>query len=579
LSTPLNPLSTIDVGRFRRFEIAALICAWALTAAAITGWLTLTPVGELRHQLTRSQFWFLEAQFALLAAFTWINGPRLFRVLQLRRRDYASCFAAAAFAAVLVTTLPPRTNRIYYDEHIYQGVAQNLTDLRLAQMCNDGTVEYGALQCWRGEYDKHPSGYPYILSLLYRVLGVREVIAFRLNVVVAAMTVIVVFLTTAALAGKSAAAYAGLIAALIPEQLRWSHSAAAEPSAALMNAFAVLTAVTFVKTRSTSALVWCVAAAVFAIQFRPESVLIAPVIGMVLVLYAPGTFAERRWWWCVLLGVALLAPYAGHVIAVGNDQWGASGARLSAAFIKQNVIVNSGFYIADRRFPVVFTVLALCGLAMHRPRRAVLIPGVFFLVFWGVFLFFYAGSYNYGVDVRFSLLSYAPLAMLAGTGAAMIARKFARLRYAVVPLLLFQFCWYAPYIRAIGEESWGARADVAFAHAMSGELPRNSLVLTHNPSMFHLSGQNAAQLSLATTEPGYIQNTLMPRYAGGVYVHWNYWCNASDAMQQSFCDGALTHFHHTLVREYQERTNRYALYRLLPSDDGSGPHTPVSATK
>ena len=47
----------------------------------------------------------------------------------------------AAFAACLTLFVAPRTNRIYYDEQIYQGVGQNLADLRLAQMCNDGTVE------------------------------------------------------------------------------------------------------------------------------------------------------------------------------------------------------------------------------------------------------------------------------------------------------------------------------------------------------------------------------------------------------------------------------------------------------
>ena len=40
-------------------------------------------------------------------------------------------------------------------------------------MCNDGTVEYGRLQCCRGEYNKQPYAYPHLLSLVYRVFGVR----------------------------------------------------------------------------------------------------------------------------------------------------------------------------------------------------------------------------------------------------------------------------------------------------------------------------------------------------------------------------------------------------------------------
>ena len=52
--------------------------------------------------------------------------------------------------SALTVFVAPRTNRIYYDEQIYQSIGQNLSDLKLAQMCNDGTVEYGRLQCSDG---------------------------------------------------------------------------------------------------------------------------------------------------------------------------------------------------------------------------------------------------------------------------------------------------------------------------------------------------------------------------------------------------------------------------------------------
>ena len=81
--------------------------------------------------------------------------------------------------SALTLFVAPRTNRIYYDEQIYQSIGQNLADLRLAQMCNDGTVEYGRLQCFSGEYNKQPYAYPHLLSLVYRVFGVRPAIGVR----------------------------------------------------------------------------------------------------------------------------------------------------------------------------------------------------------------------------------------------------------------------------------------------------------------------------------------------------------------------------------------------------------------
>ena len=64
---------------------------------------------------------------------------------------------------------------------------------------------------------------------------------------------------------------------------------------------------------------------------------------------------------------------------------------------------------------------------------------VWFLLFWGIFIFFYAGSYNYGADVRFALVSYIPIALIAGYGAAalegLVATKIRIILSRVYPVL------------------------------------------------------------------------------------------------------------------------------------------------
>jgi hypothetical protein len=119
-----------------------------------------------------------------------------------------------------------------------------------------------------------------------------------------------------------------------------------------------------------------------------------------------------------------------------------------------------------------------------------------------------------------------------------------------------------PLVRAVGEEAWAARADVSFSERVAARLPGNSIVLTHNPSVFHVMGNNAAQLSLLATEPDYVKDVLLPRYRGGVFLHWNFWCNVSDPVQQQFCTSAFARFPHSLVEEYRERDYQYAFYRL-----------------
>ena len=223
--------------------------------------------------------------------------------------------------------------------------------------------------------------------------------------------------------------------------------------------------------------------------------------------------------------------------------------------------------LGDERFPFIYTGLALLGLAGRDwlAERTALV--VYWLAFFGIDLLFYAGSYNYGADVRYSLLTYPPLAVLGGLGAARLSTALGRVlpgaggRQAVTAGLLFQFLWYVPVVRATTEEAWAARADVRFAAAFAAELPPTSYVLTHNPAMFHVWGINAGQMSLATVNPPQIDYLGM-RYPGGVYVHWNYWCNAADPTQQKYCHAALGIVPSTLSREYRERDYRFAFYRL-----------------
>ena len=101
----------------------------------------------------------------------------------------------------------------------------------------------------------------------------------------------------------------------------------------------------------------------------------------------------------------------------------------------------------------------------------------YFLLFFGIALLFYAGSYDYGADVRYSLATYPPLAVLGGLG--MAARPHgssastpglpAAPALAAAAVVL-QFLWYSPVVRATTDGAWAARADVRFAKSLVPDL-------------------------------------------------------------------------------------------------------------
>lgn len=544
----------------------AVAVAWCGSLAALVFWLLRTPTPLLRDQLRQWQPWSLDALVVtgVVAAVFVVSRMDV----RSRRREIVQMILLGVLAASLTLVLAPRTNRIFYDEQIYQAIGQNMADLRRAQVCHDGSVEDGRLRCALGDYNKQPYAYPHLLSIMYRVAGVRSGAAFLLNAAAAAFTVCGVYLIVVLLFDdRDAALFAGLLIALMPEQLMWSATAAVEPTASLALVAAVLCAAYYARGGRLAALLLAAAVFAYAIQFRPESILIAPVIGLIAWPRLRLDLERPRGWWMATLFLAFVAVHLAHLFAVRNVGWGTERARFSLEYFAANLKVNGWFYLYDKRFPAIFTVLAAIGLLACWRHRVAWWTAIYFGVFFVIDLLFYAGSYNYGADVRYSLLTYPPIAVLGGLGAARVSRampaigRTAGARWIVGALLLVQFLWYVPVVRAMPEEAWGARADVRFAEAFAKMLPPNSYVLTHNPGMFHMWGVSAGQMSLVASSPAYL-HTLAQHYTGGVYLHWNFWCNAQDRVQQEICQKAIGAASFDVIREETERDQRFAVYRM-----------------
>jgi len=129
-------------------------------------------------------------------------------------------------------------------------------------------------------------------------------------------------------------------------------------------------------------------------------------------------------------------------------------------------------------------------------------------------------------------------------------------------VLLLVFSPFLPQVRAVGEEAWAAREDRRYAQEIAERIPPQSMILTHNPNMFLVWGKSAAQASLATTDPVLV-DSYFHRFNGGVYFHYNFWCNVPDRLQNSFCENVLKTYRHHEEMRFSTRSYRYVLYRLL----------------
>ena len=236
------------------------------------------------------------------------------------------------------------------------------------------TIENGRLRCSIGEYNKQPYAYPHLLSLVYRAFGVGTTPAFVVNAVAAGLAVCLVYLLVAILfEDRLAAFFAALLLALTPEQICGRRPPPPSRLRRVRAVAALLAAAWFVRSRSTASLVGAAVAAAYAIQFRPESLLIVPVIAAVDWQRAPRGIRAAA---AVVGGPAVPGARGRSRRTSGRRaerQVGAPRtARMSLSYVAANLRVNGWFYLADARFPAAYTAVGACRLCFGGgPRRDV----------------------------------------------------------------------------------------------------------------------------------------------------------------------------------------------------------------
>ena len=127
---------------------------------------------------------------------------------------------------------------------------------------------------------------------------------------------------------RDAALFAGLVLALTPHQIIWSATAAVEPTRRSRRSSRWCARRTTNAREGTAALGAAAVSAAYAIQFRPESLLVLPVAGLLAWPRLRDEIRHPRTWWVGFLFLGLVAVPVAHLFAVRNLEWGASAAQV-----------------------------------------------------------------------------------------------------------------------------------------------------------------------------------------------------------------------------------------------------------
>jgi 4-amino-4-deoxy-L-arabinose transferase-like glycosyltransferase len=476
------------------------------------------------------------------------------------------------FSFALAFFVAPKTHRIYYDETIYLHIGQSIASTEKAQMVNFGEIRDGKLVARQGEYNKQPNAYPCFLSVFYRIFGRSENLSFLLNNLIFSFSSLLVFGVGYLLcASIRIGLYAAFVFAVIPQNILWHNTTSAEPASTFFIILTILVFLVFLRSGKSRLLFLTAVGACFMAQFRMESILIFLLLWILAYLGEPGAFKNPKLFYTIPLVLFLLLPHVLHLYCFQGHPWGTSQDKFSIFFVRHNLRTNGLFFLDNRDFPAVLTLfffISFFGRSFFKEKIKLLF---WLLLFWGVFLFFYAGSYYYGADVRFVLMALPPFSLLAGMGLSYfdgILKKFFKKDYAAAAVVIaMAFLSFLPEAHAVGEEAWAARADHRYARIMSGSLPEDGFVFTHNPNMFLFWGKSAAQASILAGYEESRLNDVRSQFPGGIFFHYNFWCNVDDPVQQDFCKRILEKFPHREVMKFQERDYTYILYEIISGSE------------
>lgn len=502
-------------------------------------WIRATiPDDHLKNILKSTETLALWLNLFLAAIGLWAGRERILaHIKSISLSSRRKIIIIFLVALLLRAFFAPYTHRLYFDEDLYLNIAQHMVYDGRAVGANFGVFLWDNYVSYDDFLNKQPNAYPALVSIFFMIFGVHEIVATILSIFLSSLTVIVLFLFVTLLYGEAIALWASLFLSLVPVAVVYATTTSTETPLAFFIILTMYLFALFAKDPSSDFRVACAAffTLAFAAQFRPEAVILFALVFLFLVLFDRRLFDDLRDMRMVLIWLPfgiLIAHHCLHVLGFMHENWGAVNQdKFGVAYVSGNLKDNLRFFVKNREFPLAFTLCAIIGLFSYiRKWKEKLLIASWFVIFFIPYLFFYAGSYNYGVDVRFSLMMLCPVSILCALGMGKVREALERLIPGSRPapylaaLLILLFIPHMPYIRDVHEESWDARLDHDFIISEARNLPRDAVIFTCSPYVIVLGPKRSALQSYFAEDDKMVDKVFS--MTDHVYYYREYWSYA-----------------------------------------------------
>jgi len=401
------------------------------------------------------------------------------------------------------------TERIFFDEHLYQDEAIDILKQFNAKMCLYGTNE----TCKIFTYYHQGIAWAYIIAIGYLISGINAMhTAWNLNLIFSTLSIPLLFFVCYMLTEKeSTSLLASFFYASMPLTLIWARTGCAEVSLVFFSLLSIFSLLLWIKTKNKRLIVLVISSIIFAAQGKIEGVFILPILAIFYFLFFG--FKDEGLEKIFLPALILLIPaFIYLTIQYKEDPFGAAGnKKFALEYFVENIKTNSlywfNFYqngtpiqtqnVSNMLIPI-FALLSVFGR-----RKETLAVFIWFIIPFLIYASFYAGSVTYGVDNRFMLSCVAPMVILASFGVStlynFLSKKSRILSICIVVILLsgyiYLFKELLPYVTVDPMEIWEAHDarvyvfDFVLKHY--SEIPKDCYFVSFVPGLFRTLGRNA----------------------------------------------------------------------------------------
>ncbi len=518
---------------------------------------------------------FLNLILLIVLLYLNVNSLKQF-FLKIKRTTWILLFAVLILALVLRIVIPSQIHLLYLDEYKYIEAGKNV-------------ISTGTL----GDYAKS-SGWPVILSIVFSVFGISNIVAIYTSIVFGSLTILLIFfLSLLLIKNQRISLFVALIFSLIPFHILWSSTAETNVVSVFFVALSLFFCCLYLESKDEDKLLfwlsWVTLA--FTAQLRPENYILPLVFFLITLDLKKKHFLKSVTKSLVPLAVFLILSFGNFIVLFdfyNSVNWAeshTSGEITEKNFSLSNLWNNSKtwgvFIFLNQLHPYLFSLLFVLGFLYHmfnNKLNSFLFLLMLFCSFWIIYFSSWF-SFNSGFDflgkTRLYLNFYPILIIWVGYGLLFLQKIILNLKFKFLKeKIKHLFFLVIVCVFIIVLLTYLEKADTNFPtyilearlpEEIEKEIPPTCVIILHEPIVLKASTNlNAVSLKIFLSNASNFKDEIFKNYNCVLFLE-ELFCFNFGEKKKSECESIKRQYSIVPEKIYVEQEVNYTLYFISNS--------------